>query len=142
MGFDQSYSDRINDATIGIEICNYGYLKLDNGKFFNAYGGQMPADQVVKLDKPWRGFEYWHAYTEKQVAAVRWLLAQLAKKFNFKYEQLPLDASWFELSWDAMKGNRVLTTHSNFEYGKFDCSPQPRFFEMVAGAEKFGRGTY
>jgi hypothetical protein len=38
---------------------------------------------------------------------------------------------WFELSWDAMAGRRKLTTHTNFEYGKFDTFPQPELLNTI-----------
>lgn len=142
MGFDASQNVRLNQRYIGIEICNWGYLELKGGKFYNYTGQVVPDEQVVKLAKPWRTFQYWHAYTPKQVQAVRWLLAQLSKRFGFRYENRQANADWLELSWDAMRGDRVLTTHSNFEYGKFDCSPQPLFFDMVADAHLLGSSLY
>ena len=107
---------------------------MKGGKYYNYVGGVVPESEVVKLDKPFRGFLYWHKYTDKQVESVRSLLSKLSDKFGFKYEteqEIPHNHQWLDLSWDAMACKRVLTTHTNFEYGKFDCSPQPNFFKML-----------
>jgi len=132
MGFGASHNNMINGGYIGIEICNWGYLEQKKGKFYNYLDKEVPSNEAVKLDKPFRHYEYWHKYTDKQVDSVRWLLGYLRDKFGFEYEnKLPLNEWWLELSFSAMRGERVLTTHTNFEVGKWDCSPQENFFKMV-----------
>lgn len=134
MGFSTSHAEQTNQKYIGIEICNWGYLTKKGDKFYNYVDGLIPDSEVVDLGEgnEFRTFRYWHKYTDAQVYSVQWLLAYLKKQFGFKYEDLPLDAQWLELSWDALAHRRVLTTHTNFEYGKFDCSPQENFFKMIA----------
>jgi peptidoglycan hydrolase-like protein with peptidoglycan-binding domain len=134
MGFGTTYNDKVNASYFGVEICNWGYLELKDGKYINYVGGVVPESEVVKLDTPFRGFTYWHKYTDKQVDSTKLLLSKLKAKFGFKYEtelEIPHNHQWLDLSWDAMACKRVLTTHTNFEYGKFDCSPQPNFFKML-----------
>lgn len=135
MGYDAAHNNKINSQYIGIEICNWGYLEPDGkGNFKNYTGGIVPIDEVVKLDKPFRHYQYWHKYTEQQVASVKWLLGYLQGVFGFKYEtekDIPYNEWWLELSFAALRGERVLTTHTNFEVGKWDCSPQPNFFKML-----------
>lgn len=128
-----SSNDMINGGYIGIEICNYGYVTEKNGTYFNYVGGVMRPEEVVELEKPFGGHKLWHRYTDAQVVAVRVLLKQLQEKYGFEYENLPLDATWFDIDPNAQQGKRVLTTHTNFEgVGmKLDCSPQPNFFEMI-----------
>lgn len=133
MGFSQSHSDAVNSKYIGIEICNWGNLDKKGSDFYNYLGQKVPASQVVELDKPFRTYKYWHAYTAAQLKTVEELLLDLLKRYNFKIEKPfdNIDESWLELSWDALASRRVLTTHTNFEYGKFDCFPQPEFLEML-----------
>jgi N-acetyl-anhydromuramyl-L-alanine amidase AmpD len=119
----------INSGYIGIEICNWGYAEKVNGKFLTYVGGELSPSEVEHA--PFRRLQYWHKYTDAQVAAVRKILAELKAKFGFKYESLPLDNSWLDLDPKAQQGQRVLTTHTNFERGKFDCSPTKNFFAMV-----------
>lgn len=69
--------------SIGIEICNYGYLtKSKTGQFMTYVNTPVPADQVVELATPFRGYKYYHKYTDKQIASLRELLVYLGNKFN------------------------------------------------------------
>ena len=69
--------------SIGIEICNYGQLTLSkSGQFMNYVNKPVPADQVVELDKPFRGFKYYHKYTDKQLSSIRELLVFLSNKYG------------------------------------------------------------
>ena len=123
----------INSQYIGIEICNWGYLELKDGVFYNYCDRVVPNDQVVKLDKPFCDHIYWHKYTDAQVVAVRLILAQLKEMYGFVYEDLPLDATWLNVDKKAQHGARVLLGHLNLEGypNKADPSAQPAFFEMV-----------
>jgi len=127
------YNILVNAGYIGIEICNWGYLDKVGDKYYNYREGLMQPEEVVDLGHKEFGYRYWHRYTDKQVASVRLLLAKLKEIYGFQYESLPLDLSWFKADKQAQIGKRVLTTHTNFEGwpNKYDCSPQPNFFEMV-----------
>lgn len=73
----------IDKESIGIEICNYGACKLDSvGRFVNAYGGFVPENQIVELDKDFRGTKYYQAYTEKQMESVRKIIIMLLGRFE------------------------------------------------------------
>ena len=39
--------------SVGVEVCNFGWIK--NGKTY----ATAAEDQLVKLDKPFRGFDVW-----------------------------------------------------------------------------------
>lgn len=69
--------------SIPIEICNYGQLtRSKDGTFFNYVNKVVPDDQVVELPNQFRGFKYYHKYTDKQIDSLRELLILLANKFN------------------------------------------------------------
>ena len=52
---------RILDKTsIGIEICNWGPLDLENGKFITYVGTEVKPADVCTLEEPYKGFKYWH----------------------------------------------------------------------------------
>lgn len=72
----------LNKKSIGIEICNWGQLTESGGKFLNAYGKEVPQSQVVKLDKPFRGFQYYHKYTDKQIESLRGLLLDIGQRYG------------------------------------------------------------
>lgn len=70
-------------TSIGIEICNYGYLvRSKNGLFMNYVNSVVPEEQVIELKQPFRGFKYYHKYTDRQLESVRQLLIELGNKYN------------------------------------------------------------
>lgn len=123
----------LNKISVAVEICNYGPLtKGSDGKFYTYVNSQVPAEQVVILDKPFRGYKYYHAYTDKQIAATKdFILAMKAKypKIDLKTPLLTVDG--FELNTNAQKGVAGLYTHSNVRKDKFDLSPQPKLLAML-----------
>lgn len=69
--------------SIGIEICNYGYLnRSKTGQFMTYVNTPVPEDQVVELSKPFRGYKYYHKYTDNQLFSLRELLIYLGNKFS------------------------------------------------------------
>lgn len=117
--------DRIS---IGIEICNWGQLTEKNGKFYNYVNRIVPADQVCKLDKPFKGFEYFHDYTDAQIASVKELLLLWKDKYG-----IPL--TYNEDIWDicprALKGEKGVFTHNSVRRDKVDVYPHPKLIEML-----------
>lgn len=69
--------------SIGIEICNYGHLtKSKTGQFMTYVNTPVPPDQVVELPVPFRGYRYYHKYTDKQISSLKELLLYLGTKFQ------------------------------------------------------------
>lgn len=143
MGFSNNHNNRVNKAYIGIEICSLGALKREGDKFFDLSGGiEVRKEEVVTLDIPFRSYKYWHRYTDKQIEAVKRLLIELRAVLGLDYSSsIPKEGhGWFDLDWHALATGsawapslspRTLTTHTNFEYGKFDCYPQAELVQML-----------
>lgn len=134
MGFSSEHNNMVNKSYVGIEICSLGCLKLENGRFYTIDGRiQVPADQVVTLKTPFRTYQHWHKFTDKQIQAIINLTKALGKvlRLDLKKGAVPANDAWWEMSWDAMALRRVLTTHTNFEYGKFDTYPQKELKEAI-----------
>jgi hypothetical protein len=69
--------------SIGIEICNYGQLtKSKTGQFMTYTSSPVPDDQVLELSTPFRGYKYYHKYTDRQLDSLRELLVFLGNKFG------------------------------------------------------------
>jgi len=69
--------------SVGIEICNYGPLtKSKTGQFMTHVNTVVPEEQVVALDKPFRGYSYYHKYTDNQLSSLRELLLYLSGRFG------------------------------------------------------------
>jgi len=118
----------LDKISIGIEICNWGQLTLKNGKFINYVNREVPASEVCTLEKPYKGFKYYHNYTDAQIASVKELL--LLWKESYK---IPL--SYNEDIWDiskrALAGEAGVYTHNSVRKDKVDIYPHPKMIEML-----------
>ncbi|MEM7037224.1 MAG: N-acetylmuramoyl-L-alanine amidase, partial [Bacteroidota bacterium] len=83
LGIRASNNSLLNKRSVGIEICNYGPLtKGVDGEFYTYVHSKVPKNQVVDLGFEFRGYQYYHAYTDAQIEATKNLLYLLAGKFN------------------------------------------------------------
>lgn len=118
----------LDKISMGIEICNWGQLTEKNGKFYNYVNGVIPADEVIKLDKPYKGHQFFHNYTDAQIASVKDLLLLWNNKYG-----IPLDYN--EDIWDitprALKGEKGVFTHNSVRRDKVDIYPHPKMIEML-----------
>lgn len=136
-GLPRSWNTDLNSRLVGIECCTMGNLKKIGRSFYSVSESRklhIPIEDVCILEKPWRTYQYWHKMSPKMIAALKELTIDLVKYFAFEIEEpIRIDESWFDLKWDALRNldKRVLTTHSNFEWGKFDLMPQPELIEML-----------
>ena len=141
-GFSSTQNKRLNHRYIGIELCSWGALKKVGDKFFDLSGKvAIPKEQVCILDRPFRTYKYWHKYTDKQLEETSKLVLELFKELGLDItdksnEPEIVNADWLEADWKALNAAnalkaRQLTTHTNFEFGKFDCFPQPEFLAMI-----------
>jgi N-acetyl-anhydromuramyl-L-alanine amidase AmpD len=117
--------DRIS---IGVEICNWGQLTEKDGQFYSYVNSVVPVDQVCELETPFRGFKYYHAYTDAQIESVQQLLLLWREKYG-----IPL--TYNEDIWDvttrALKGESGIFTHNSVRLDKKDISPQPKMIAML-----------
>ena len=121
------YED-LDELSIGIEICNWGQLTLKNGIYYNYVNKEVAPNNVCILDKPFRGYKYYHLYTDAQIQAVKELLQLWGGKYN-----IPLDYN--PDIWDicprALSMEPGVYTHVSVRTDKCDCSPQPKLIEML-----------
>lgn len=130
-----SGSSYMNTHSVGIEICNFGYIK--DGKTYT--GTIADSNQIVSLDSPFRGFSQWHKYSDEQINAVRELLLYISNRDNIDlheglYRWIQEDGVMkaFDFHEDAYDGKvKGLLTHTNIRKDKFDCSPQPNLVDMI-----------
>jgi len=129
-------SGRMNKQSVGLEICNMGYLDNDNKTYVNS---KCIDSETTILDKPFKGRIKWHSYTEKQIKAteqwikyvgerdaidIRFGLKQWIKQYG------PIKA--FDFQEDAYYGKvKGLLTHGNVRRDKSDCYPHPDFVDMI-----------
>jgi len=118
----------------GIEICNFGGIK--NGKTYV----NVPADpsQVVTLAKPFRGFQQWHAYSDKQLKVLKKLILYLANRdvIDIRQGLIPLIKQKGADAFDVFDPTLVektkgLWSHTNVRKDKVDVFPQQELLDML-----------
>lgn len=130
-----SGSSYMNTHSVGIEMCNFGYVK--NGKTYT--GTTVDPDQTISLKSSYKGYLNWHKYSDEQIRVVRELLLYIANRDNidlheglYKWIKLEGAIKAFDFHKDAYDGNvKGLLTHTNIRKDKFDCCPQPNLVDMI-----------
>jgi len=118
----------LDKNSIGVEICNWGQLTKKGEKFYNYVNKEVPLSQVTELDKPFRGYKYFHSYTDAQIQSLKELLLLWKEKYN-----IPL--TYNEDIWDvtsrALKGETGVFTHCSVRYDKVDVYPSDKLITML-----------
>lgn len=127
-------SHYMHKHSIGIEVCNFGYIK--NGKTYA--GTTAHESQIVKLAQPFRGYEYWHKYSDKQIESIRLWLLWIAERDSIDIRKGLVEeikkkgADGFEFNEDAYYGKvKGLWTHTNTRKDKVDMFPQQELLDML-----------
>tara|TARA_R110001592_G_scaffold85153_8_gene251537 strand:+ start:12172 stop:13104 length:933 start_codon:yes stop_codon:yes gene_type:complete len=129
-------SGKMNRKSVGIEICNMGYLDNDHKTYV---GSKCHIDQVCELPTAFKGKLYWHNYTEKQIKEtekwIKWVGERdgVDVRIGLKqYIQKYGPTKGFEFQEDAFYGKvEGLLTHTNVRKGKMDCYPHPDLVDMI-----------
>lgn len=118
----------LDKNSIGIEICNWGQLSFTGGKFYNYVGGEVPENQVIKLDVPYKGHIYFHSYSDAQIQSVKDLLLLWKDRYA-----IPL--TYKEDIWNvtprALRGEPGVFTHNSVRIDKVDIYPHPKMIQML-----------
>ena len=125
---------QMHKNSVAVEVCNFGYIK--NGKTYA--GTNVVEDQIVTLDKPFRGYSDWHRYSDKQIEALKKWILWIAERDSIDVRAgLPAlikqkGADAFEFNEDAFYGKvKGLWTHTNTRKDKFDMFPQQELLDML-----------
>ena len=134
-------SFKISKLSGGVELCNFGYVTKKGDKYYTYVNTEVKPEYVCDLGYKFRGHQYWHAYTDKQIESLRLLILHLRDIYPkmdlvnglpklLKEGVHPKDA--FEFNTDAYNAKQFgLWTHTNVRKDKFDCFPQPELIEML-----------
>ncbi len=117
----------LDKFSIGIEICNWGQLQLKNGKYITYVGSEVPANEVIMYETPFRGYKFYHRYTDAQIESFIRLVKYLCEKFNIPKTY---NADMWDISHNALAGNPGIYTHVSVRTDKNDCHPQA---ELIQG---------
>ena len=132
---------KISKLSGGVELCNFGYVTKKGDKYYTYVKTEVKPEFVCDLGYKFRGHQYWHAYSDKQIESLRLLILHLKDIYPkmdlvnglpklLKEGVHPKDA--FEFNSDAYNAKQFgLWTHTNVRKDKFDCFPQPELVEML-----------
>ena len=121
----------LNSKSISIELCNYGPLSLAaDGRFYNSVNKFISESDVVKLDKPYRGYEYYEKYTDAQLESARKLILHLVNKYGIKLQTEMYTDDWFDYN-EAWFINGGIESHSQVRRDVFDLFPQKEMIQML-----------
>lgn len=118
----------LDKISVGIEICNWGCLtKTDRG--YESWAGVLiPESDVCVLSKPFKGYKYYHNYTDAQIESVRQLLVYWGKRYNIP---LTHNEDIFDVTPRALKGEPGVYTHNSVRKDKTDIYPHPKMVDML-----------
>lgn len=137
--------------SVGIEVCNFGYLTKgyyfkgnikiqgDPNTFYTYVGTKVHPNQVEILPKAFRGYKYWHKYSDAQIKSLRDLILYIAKRDNIDIKKGLQELINMKNGFDAFNHYNVsdcikvhgLWSHTNCRRDKFDMFPQPELIEMI-----------
>jgi len=118
----------LNKLSVGIEVCNWGYLKKKGDKYYNYAGGVVNPSYVTELDQPYKGYKYWYKYSDAQIESLRQLVEYLCETYD-----IPKDyrSEIWAIDKEAFKGTKGIFTHNSVRKDKSDIYPDPRVIKML-----------
>ena len=120
--------------SVAIEVCCMGQI-VDGKTYVNT-----PADasQIIKLAKPFRGFQYWHNYSDAQITALKNWILFVANKYSIdpriglvEYVRAKGADGFDVLDLARAEKTPGLYTHTNVIRGKVDMYPHPDLIDML-----------
>ncbi len=127
----QQNNSNLNSTSIAIEICNYGPLTVGkDGRFYNLINKPIDEKEVVKLDTPFKGYEYFERYTQAQLDNLHKLLIHLINKHAIQIQGKIYNKKWFEYNnaWNKPGGIR---SHSQIKLDSCDIFPQKEMIDLL-----------
>lgn len=120
----------ITKGSIGIEICNWGWVsKRADGKFVNYVGGIMNPDEVIDLGYNYKGYRFWHNYTDAQIQSTKDLILFLCERWGIPRQFKGMEI--FDIDLRAFHGETGIYTHNSVRKDKTDIYPHPKIIEML-----------
>lgn len=119
----------LNKFSIGIELCNWGYLTKTAKGFITYTGVVVPNEEVVTYTTPFKGYTYYHKYTDAQLQNLKELLQFLCNKWNIPTTYYGKEI--FDVNVRALRGESGIWTHVSVRPDKFDCHPQLELIDIL-----------
>jgi N-acetyl-anhydromuramyl-L-alanine amidase AmpD len=114
-----------SQATIGIELSNFGPLYALQDKLYcwtdRAYCSLQEKKQYLKLDQPFRGYQYFANYTSAQYQSLQVLLRYLTTTYSIPRAFLP-DPLRLQTTAEVLDFAGIVS-HINYRADKLDIGP-------------------
>lgn len=122
----------MSKQSIGIEISNYGPLKLSGDKLVDVYGNEYCKESETEFysKQNFRGYDYYASMTDVQIDSVSALVRYLGRKHDIPMDFRP-DDSPFASNSEATSFRGVFY-HTNVRKDKFDWPFTPSLKAIVA----------
>lgn len=128
LGLQHAAYRTVEALTISLEIDSWGYLTKKGDKFYSWAGTEV--FDICDLGYKWRGQQYFHRYTDKQIETTRLLLEHWGVTYgiDLKYKGDEV----FNLSQNAIYAAKSgVYSHASFRPDKTDCHPQKELIAML-----------
>jgi hypothetical protein len=147
-------NNAMHRESVGIELCSFGELtkghitktqsgttrkiELDPRKFYTFTGREVNPAQVEALTNPFRNFDYYHKYSDRQILALKQVLYFVAKRDNIDIRAgLPAlirkegSKAFDKLDRTMCQNEPGIWSHTNVQSHKLDVSPQENLIQML-----------
>lgn len=144
-------SSKMHKGSISIELCSAGHLREENGKFYTWFGTEVHESQIARLEVEYKGYKYYHKYSDAQIKSLKALLMLLSDKHGIdltlglvdmlksntkagisQYYQIPGSPSVFNYNESANQGTiKGILTHGQVRQDKTDAFPQHELIQML-----------
>lgn len=116
------------EGSIGIELCNYGYITRKGEQYFNYTGAQVNENSIITYNSKFKGNIYYERYTQAQISSLKDLLVYLCDRYSIPKTYNP---DIWDVTERALKGEPGIFTHNSVRSDKSDVHPQPDLIEML-----------
>ncbi len=111
----------LDKLSIGIELASEGGLYSKDNKLYNfKIGNEYKGSKYIKLDNPWRGFQYFDQYEDVQLQALANLINYLLNKFPTINRTVL--TTYDTVSLEFLKTFSGVNTHYHFRKDKTDVN--------------------
>jgi hypothetical protein len=130
----------MHSHSIGIELCNFGWLTKKGTNYYTYANTLVDPSQVCDIGTEFRGYRYYHKYSDNQLSAFSKLLKYLSATHGISLGiglRSRLSAMSAHQAFDyydeAFRGKvKGFLSHTSVRKDKFDMSPQPNLIKMIA----------
>jgi hypothetical protein len=141
----------LHTDSIGVELNNFGYItrggyykkgnwvKKQPGVFYTYVGTKVNPNQVIELEQKFRGYKYWHKYSQKQIESLKELILYIKERDGIDPTKGLVELIKEKGAFEAFNFVDVkyvtehpgLWLHTNVRKDKFDLYPDPDLIKML-----------